>query len=116
FALKLIICRVILVQRVIPGTEPTDGPPKAKQPLAGNNPKCAGNNSLVGWQVSSFFTCASLSGDLLWQLCIKISSTLLKVQRWRTELHGNQVDVKKDERCGPGAAGVLLMKSAEVAH
>ncbi len=48
FALLLIICRVILVQRVIPGTEPADGPPKAKQLLAGNNPKCTGNNSLVG--------------------------------------------------------------------
>ncbi len=48
FALILIISRVILVQRVIPGTEPADGPPKAKQPLAGNNPKCTGNNSLVG--------------------------------------------------------------------
>jgi hypothetical protein len=84
--------------------------------LAGNNPKCTGNNSLVGWQVSSFFTYASLAGDLLWQLCIEISSTLLKVQRCRTELHGNQEDVKKDERCNLGAAGALLVKSAEVAH
>jgi len=35
-----------------------------------------------------------------------LGQELWKVQRWHTKLPGNQEDVKKDERCGPGAAQV----------